>query len=176
MNRTQLHNPNTVGQKTIERAVYHLIDSGSQPTDPAKALLSVVIRACDNDRNAKRDIPAILRDLSTKLSSLMDEADRVGHAYQESLFDLKDNPEILSHLRGEGAGHSEVPASLAALPPACVAHVLKRHERSKWMGKLNSPEVIERTEMEHIAREMVDEALPLAVLGQGEYRREIGGE
>jgi len=202
MNRQQLRNPSTVGQTTVERAVYHLIDALSYKTDPKDALRSVVIRLCDGDRNAKRDVPAILHGLSQTLTCLMDEADRVGHCYQEAVYDLEDHPGVLPHLR-EGAGHSEsVPDSLAALPPACVAHVVKRHsntsedrkvfDRLRFDGELGLAQALEEelADMNAIAAENADAAsnclvvdaaiasskpLPLVSLGQGEYRREIGG-
>jgi hypothetical protein len=141
MNRTQLHNPTQADQATLEQAVRLLVGSIGKDADPVSAVRSVFSTICMNDTNANCDVAMTLRALDDAAFAIQNEAHQLWDAYTDAAFELQDNPEILSHLRGKGAGHSEVPASLAALPPQCVSHVVRRHDRSKWMGKLNSPEV-----------------------------------
>lgn len=128
--------PSTVGQATIERAVYHLIDSLAYTTEPETALRAVFARMCRDDIDGTTNVITPLHRLSDLLFELRSACILQSCDYSFAQEELRKNPDSLSSLRdpsGAGGasddGSSSLPSSVAALPPAVRLHLVRRHDR-----------------------------------------------
>lgn len=196
------YSPKQADQATMERAIRLLVGSIGKDADPRSAIRNVLNNACMNDTDAEISVHKLTMGLREILSALADEALTLNLDYGLADHELWRNPQILSHLRG-GAGHSEsIPSSLAALPPACVSHVIRKNQsaadskalarmRADGNGNLAQALQAEVADTNAIASENADaasnvlvveqaiadsKAQPLVRLGNKGYETEFGGE
>lgn len=117
--------------------------------DGETTLRSLVNDICQADKDGRINVAAMLRELATETENLGNAAYTLSSHIDDLSCEFQDRYE-----------NTETHALKHGLGKPIVEHTRRRHiTRDKWMDKLNSPEVIERTAQEYTAKRMVDEAM-----------------
>lgn len=178
MNRQQLRTPTGIDELAAQRAVFNLLEIAGKGVDIRQVVRDCVSHLCRCDANGRVDVEAKLLALHGITNELESASFAIWSDYSDARMELDDKPEARKALTSGGAGHSEretIPpcASLAALPPSVVAHLVR------------GPKAADRRALDRMRADgdgeladMLAQAagVPLAILGNGEYANEIGGE
>lgn len=175
-----------------------LASDAKRPINPEFVVQSLTCDLARTDPTGAVNLEETLDRFGAVMSTLAAEIGERVYDMNDARHDLQDwrHERYKLSLPSRGAGHGDIgavplPDSLAALPPPVRAHVLARYGRelrgsdaraldrmrADGDGELAEAMQAEINDRGVIAAENGSAAgLPLAVLGNGEYATEIGGE